>query len=139
MGLNTRPTEGFVQSGYVLIIIIEEANEAFAKGFKAALCPVSEQWAQLLGESLKDWLDAVSAVQPNQQSEVLHAVSKVCRVGWLALNASGKLFREIVEELSRSDAKLLKFRGVPVACFEQYGMQRVSPRAWEICEFAESA
>ncbi len=41
MGLNTRPTEGFVQSGYVFIIVIEEANEAFAKGFKAALCPVS--------------------------------------------------------------------------------------------------
>jgi hypothetical protein len=139
MGLNTRPTEGFVQSGYVLIIIIEEANEAFAKGFKAALCPVSEQWAQLLGEPLKDWLDAVSAVRPNEQPQFLHAVSKVCRVGRLALNASGKLFREIVEELSRSDAKLLKFRGVPVACFEQYGMQRVSARVWEICEFAESA
>jgi hypothetical protein len=139
MGLNTRPTEGFAQSGYVSIIVIEEANETFAKGFKAALCSVSEQWPQVLGESLENWLDAVSAVQPNQQSEVLHAVSEVWEVRRPALNASGKLLRQVMEELSRSDAKLLKFSRVPVACFEQYGMQRVSPRAWEICEFAESA
>jgi len=43
MGLNTRPTEGFAQSGYVFIIVIEEADEVFAKRFKAALWSVSEQ------------------------------------------------------------------------------------------------